>query len=1087
MLFKLAARRLWLAMCLFLIGTIAFAQQKTVSGTVTDANKQPVSGASVVVRGTTMGTTTDEQGRFTITVPNDQARLIVSYVGLDTREVAVGNNTSVDVSLTSTGSTLNEVVVTGYSSQARRDITGSVTVVKAEDLKSVPAANAEQQLQGRAAGVTVTTSGVPGQAATVRIRGFGSFQNNEPLFVVDGIPTTSIQSLNPNDIESMQVLKDAAAASIYGSRASNGVIVVTTRQGRQGTAKVSYNTYYGRQNPGKGFTNLLNPQETAELTFLAYKNSGQTPPANQYGSGTSPVLPDYVLVGSSGGAGIMPGDPRVDPSRYRLDRNNPGAAYLIVPANKAGTNWFDEITRTAPMMNHNIAVSGGANKSRFLFSLDYFDQDAITVFNFYKRYTARINTEFSVKNNIRIGENLQVAYDENNGAGGTTSNGGFNNEGTPIAFSYRLQPIIPVRDIMGNYAGSRGPGLGNASNPYANLERGKDNRGQGMNMFGNIYAEVDFLKHFTARSSFGGSMGNFNYYFFNFRTYENSENNTGNAYTEGSGRNRNWTWTNQVTFKKTFGGVHDLTALAGTEANEGYGRSMETGVAGLFSDAPDFRAINTGSSITRAVGSPGTPTSLFSIFARADYTYNDKYLASVTVRRDGSSRFGPEFRYGTFPAGSIGWRISRENFMQGINWLTELKLRASYGIMGNQQPVSPINQFTTFGQGPGASFYDINGTSTTLTQGFVANFVGNPQGKWEENVTQNVGFDASLFGGKTDIIFDYYIKKTNDLLFRAPNTATLGFVPYLNPAAQNIAGMRNSGIDLGITQRANIGGTRGVSMDGTFTFTTYNNKITALAPSVTNFEGGGSRIGNFVRNEVGRPVSGFYGYKVVGLFQSAAEVSSAPTQANAAPGRFRYEDNNGRDADGKLTGKPDGKITGDDRTFFGDPNPDFTYGLNLNTTYQAFDVSVFFYGVQGRDLINYTRYFTDFFPSFAGAKSKDALYNSWSDKNRNAKTPIVENNSNFSNNSVPNSYYLEDGSYLRLKNLSIGYNLPKAALSRFKIDRLRLYVQGTNLFTATKYTGLDPEVSLQNETAFGFDAGSYPNVKQYTVGLNVNF
>jgi hypothetical protein len=400
------------------------------------------------------------------------------------------------------------------------------------------------------------------------------------------------------------------------------------------------------------------------------------------------------------------------------------------------------------------------------------------------------------------------------------------------------------------------------------------------------------------------------------------------------------------------------------------------------------------------------------------------------VRRDGSSRFGPEFRYGTFPAGSVGWRISREDFMRGINWITDLKLRASYGIMGNQQPVSPINQFTTFQGAPGASFYDINGTSTTTQQGFVANFIGNPQGKWEENVTQNYGFDASLFNGKTEIIFDYYIKETNDLLYRAPNAATLGFVPYLNPAAQNVAGMRNSGIDLGITQRLRSGGARGLGLDATFTFTSYNNKITALAPSVSNFEGGGSRIGNFIRNEVGRPVSGFYGYKVIGIFQDAAEVTGAPTQQGAAPGRFRYQDTN-----------KDGIIGGEDRDFFGDPNPDFTAGLNLNARYRGFDMSIFFYGVQGRDLINYTRYFTDFFPSFAGAKSKDALYNSWSDKNRNAKTPIVENNSNFSNNSVPNSYYLEDGSYLRLRNLSIGYTVQGATLSRLKLDRLRFYIR----------------------------------------------
>ena len=1067
MLLNLTALRLWLAAGLLFLSSFAIAQQKTVSGRVTDAKNEPLVGASVTVKGTNTGTTTDESGRFTLSVPNDQAVLIVSYVGLDTKDVTVKGVTNMDVSLGSTGSTLNEVVVTGYSSQARKDITGSVSVVKVEDLKSVPSSNAESQLQGRASGVTVTSTGVPGASPTVKIRGFSNFGANSPLYVVDGVPTGDLRGLNPNDIESMQVLKDAASASIYGSRAAQGVIIVTTKRGRQGLAKVSYNSYYGQQDPGKGFTNLLNPQEQAELLFLAYQNSpGQTRPTNQYGTGSKPILPDYILAGSTGG--LFEGDPRVDPAKYRLNIDDPGSAYLIVKANKEGTNYFDEITNRAPIMNHNLAVSGGANKSRYLFSLDFFDQKGILIHNFYKRYTSRINSEFSIKNNIRLGENLQVSYTEDNTPGN-------NNEGTEIAFSYRNQAIIPVYDIMGNFAGTRGPGLGNGQNPVASRIRAKDNRGQNMALFGNIYAEVDFLRHLTARSSFGGQMNSGNYYFFTNRTYERSENNSGNSYREGFNRFRSWTWTNQLTYKNVFNSVHDITAVAGTEAIEEFGRSIEGGRSDYFLENEDFRSLNNGSSGQIATGGPFTPASLFSIFGKVDYTFNEKYLASVTVRRDGSSRFGPENRYGTFPAFSLGWRISKERFMEGLDFISDLKLRGSYGIMGGQR-INPGNAFTQFNQGIGSSYYDINGTSTGAAAGFQSSFIGNLAGKWEENITTDIGFDASLFGGKTELVFDWYNKATNDLLYQRRGVATGGLAFAAARTFYNTASMVNKGVDIMLSQKAGVGtGTNRVKLDLTGTFTTYKNEITKLADGNTFYETGGSRIGNFVRNAIGQPVGSFFGYQVTGLFQDTVDVARSPKQEGAGVGRFKYQDTNN-----------DGKISDSDRVYFGDPNPDFTYGFNVNAGFKAFDVSVFFYGSKGAEAINYVRYFTDFYPSFAGAKSEDLLYNSFSATNKGAKTPIAENVSNFSNNRVVNSYYLEKASYLRLKNLTVGYNLSPKLLNRIRMDRLRLYVQGTNLFTKTKYTGLDPEI-IGGQDNFGIDAGAYPTVRQFLFGLNVNF
>ena len=1040
-----------------LLCTAAFAQ-RTITGKVTGPDGSPVSGATVAVKGSSTATSTGADGSFVINAPNASV-LVFSYIGYDVMEVSTVGRSDFNIGLKEKSNNLNEVVVTGYTSQAKKDITGSVAVVNTGDLKSIPAANAESQLQGRASGVTVTTDGRPGEGASVRIRGFASFSTgNEPLYIIDGVPAGGLTGINPNDIETMQVLKDAASASIYGARASNGVIIVTTKKGRQGGAKVSYNMYYGSQNPGKGYE-LLNSQEYANAVWAAYKNAGQTPPNSQYGNGANPVLPDYILPG-----GKKIGE--VDETKYNLNLDDVNGSNLIVKANKQGTDWYDVITNNAPIMNHNISVSGGADRSRYMMSFDYFDQKSIMAFSFFKRYSLRVNTEFNVKKNIRIGQNLQVLTSERN-------NTGNNSEGSELGFAYRNQPIIPVYDIAGNFAGSRGPNLGNSANPYAVRYRSRDNRGQDFGIFGNLYAEVDFLRHFTARTSIGGQLSYGNFYGFNFITYENSENNTNNSYSEGFNRFRSWTWTNTLQYKNSFG-KHDITALVGTEAIEDWGRSISAGRAGYFIEDLNFRAVSNGTTITDASGSPFTPSALYSLFGNVNYVYADKYLASATVRRDGSSRFGPNNRYGVFPAFSVGWRISREDFMKDVKWITDLKLRASWGQMGNQR-INPANAYDAFRGAVGSSGYDLNGSSNSVIPGFQQSFVGNPNGKWETNTTTNVGFDATLFGGRTEVILEWYNKSTSDLLYQLPAPATAGAGAASAPAFYNVGSMRNTGIDLLITQRNLLGSKSKFNIDGTFTFTTYKNEITKIADDIDFFDARGSRIGNWVRNQKGRPISSFFGYQVEGLFQSPDDVAKSPTQDGAGPGRFKYADLNG-----------DKQITPADRTFIGNPNPDFSYGLQLNARYGGFDLGVFFYGVQGRDAMNYVRWWTDFFPSFQGNKSKDLLYNSWTPSNTGATTPINENVSNFSTNTTVNSYYLEDASYFRLKNLTLGYTLPGSMTNKIKIDRARIYFQATNLFTVTKYTGLDPEI-IGGDTGFGVDEGIFPTVKQFLVGLNINF
>jgi TonB-linked SusC/RagA family outer membrane protein len=1051
--------------------------QKTISGKViSNADSQPVAGATVSIRGTQAATQTATDGTFSIRSSQSDPVLVISSVGFSNVEVSAnGRSVLGNISLTPAASALNEVVVTGYSSQRRKDITGSVSVVKAADLQAVPATTAENQLQGRAPGVVVTSNNQPGSVSTVRIHGFSSFTGNDPLYIVDGVPVSSLLGINPDDIESMQILKDASSASIYGARASNGVIVVTTRKGRQGTAKVTYNMYYGIQDPGKGWTNMLNPREYADLQWLALKNSGQTQQSVQYGTGATPVLPDYILAGSA--SGVKEGDPAANPALYDLNYTNLGDAnyspYLIVKANKEGTNWWKALTRKAPITNHNVTVSGGASdKSRYLFSLNYFNQDGIVINNFYKRYTARINTEFNIKKNIRIGENLQVYFAQGNAAANNT-------EASELQLSRLILPIIPIYTINGDFAGTKGNGLGTSDNPIAVRERVKNNRANNSNLLGNAYVEVDFLRHFTARSNFGGLYTTSDYKNYPTIEYEGAENNRNPTFAEGFSKFRSWTWTNQLTYKNTFGD-HNLQALAGSESVEESGDQIVGSRSNYFSYFNvNYITLSSGTSNQLVSGVPTTPSALFSLFAKVDYSFKDKYLVSGTIRRDGSSRFGSENRYGVFPAGSLGWRVSEEPFMQNIRWISDLKIRGSYGTMGNQR-INAANQFTQFATSNGSASYDIFGTSNIPTSGFYLSFVGNTGGKWETNVSSNIGFDATLFNNQTNIVFDFYQKKTKDLLYTVEQIATAGGTASGNPPFFNVGSMKNWGIDMAVSQRANLG--NAIKLDATLTFTTYKNEITGITDGITFFDYNSplneqNRIGGvFTRNAVGHAVNSYYGYQVTGLFQNTEDVSKSPTQKDAAPGRFKYLDAN-----------RDGTIDANDRVFFGNPNPDFTYGLNINLSYKRFDITAFLYGVQGKDAINYSRFQTDFYATGITNKSEDALYNSWSPSNPNAKVPIQENTSTFSTNGVPNSFYKENASYLRLRNLSLGYNLPASLLSRFKIDQFRIYAQAVNLFTITKYTGLDPEIITTDDRAAGIDSGVYPTVRQYLVGLSINF
>ncbi len=1073
-------------LCLLFSFLFSQAQNQTVTGKVfNDADRKPIPGVTVTVKGTKTATVTNEDGSFTLRGLDPGAVLQFTSVGFQSIEVAASRADM--VSMKSSESIMSELVVVGYTSQKKRDITGAVSVVDVEQMNKQPAPTVTDKLQGQVSGVTITTSGSPGEPPRFRIRGFNSLTgSNDPLFVVDGVPTTSITDINPNDIATMQILKDAGAASIYGSRASNGVVILTTRRGK-GKTRISYDGFYGTQQPKiNNPYHMLSPIDQANLKWMALKNTADLagiPVAYSdalYGSGSSPVLPDYILP-----VGKMEGDPAVNPSLYYVNPNYTDQAdyakfYRITKANKAGTDWMSEIFNPAPIQSHNISASGGSEQGSYLFSMNYFNQQGVLSNTYNKRYTLRSNSQYNFNKNIRIGENLAYSIIDNPRIT-------ILDEGNAVSMAYRQQPIIPVYDIMGNYAGTFGPtGLGQATNPVAARQRTANNKGLGNRLFGNVFGEVDFLKHFTFRTSFGGEYFSFRGNWFDYPTYENQENGSTNAYNENSGSGFNWTWTNTVTYTQSFG-EHNIKLLAGTEAYNERGNMLQVKNTDYFSFDPDYTSMITGAG-NPTVNTDGTDkwsASLYSLIARLDYNFAGKYLIGATIRRDGSSKFAPANKYGVFPAFSAAWRLSDEQFLKGLSWLNDLKLRGSWGIMGNQLGLAANNQFTTFASGRSSSFYDVNGTSNSLILGFQQGRYGNPNAKWEAQKSSNIGFDATLWNRALEISADYYVKSVSDMLYPVtlPGTAGAADVPYVN-----VAKMRTAGLDLSLGSHFDVN--KDLGFDITATVTTFKNKIQYIADGNTYFEDQGRRFnsGGIIRNMVGESMSSFYGYKIVGFWNSQAEIDAANEvarkatnnpdavyQTDAAVGRFRYDD------------KGAGIVTADSRQILGSPNPDFAYGLNLGGQWKDLDFSFTFYGVSGAQVWNQVRWWTDFYPSFAGGKSQTALYDSWRPDHMNAKAPIQENAGSFSTNGAPNSYYVENGSYLRLRNMQIGYSFNGEWTKKLGISRFRAYVQGVNLFTITKYSGMDPEIGGGDANSFGVDEGAYPVVKQFLLGINLSF
>lgn len=1050
-----------------------------VRGQVTDSKDVTLPGVSIQVKGTSLGTVTDTDGKFSISVPPTSI-LIFSYIGYVSQEIPVNNQNTINVSLETDAKSLNEVVVTGYTTQRKKDISGSVAIVNIGDATKIPATSSEQLLQGQAAGVTVINQGAPGASSTVFIRGISNFGNSSPLYVIDGVQINSMSQINPTDIESISVLKDAGAAAIYGISGGNGVIVITTKKGKSGKPTINYDGYYGTQQPlGGNVWHLLNPTQQSQLAFLA--NDQPTEFLYPGGPGS---LPTYGYQGGSAAGSFGSAGSTTDPSitkYYHFDASNPGNDFLVQKFNQQGTDWFHEIFKAAPEQQHTLTASGGSDKSTYLFSLNYVNQQGTLIDTYEKRYTARLNTNFNIKDHIRFGENGYIYYRDNNG--GSSYNN--QSEGNAISYTYREMPIIPVYDIAGNYGGGydapAGKIVGIGANPVAIQARTVNNYSRYWNIQGNIFAEADIAKYFTVRTSIGGNVNNNYYYGLGYNPYENAEGHSivNSAY-EGSLYTSNYNWTNTILYHQTFG-KHKVQVFAGYEQKASSGRQIQGNGTSYFSMDPNYLQIQYGTANDLPVSYIFQPYSTESVFGRLDYSYNDKYILGATLRRDGYSAFYPGRQWGTFPSVSLAWRISQEDFLKGVSWINDLKLRGSYGLAGNNSNIGGSNAYSQSSSGTGASYYGITGSSNSITQGFYQSSIGNPKTTWETDKILNVAFDATLFN-HLDLNVEYYKKSISGLLFQLPLAATVGgaSAPYVN-----VGDVQNKGFDIAATYHGKVN--KDISFSIGANITTYHNIITSLPSG--SFTVASSRDNNIVREKVGDPIGEFYGYKVVGIYQNASQVSSLPGYSGALPGSFIYQDVNG-----------DGKIDANDRTDIGNPNPKFTYGLNLNATYKRFDFTMVLYGSSGNKDFNYVKYWTDFYSTFQGGKSLDLLNNSAIVSNGVVTNPGATLPSaayaQAMGSSTISSYYVENGSFLKCRVLQIGYTFDPSALKRIGFDKLHIYAQGTNLFTITKYSGLDPELvpSVNNlndgnqSAAFGIDYGAYPNnQKQYILGVNLTF
>lgn len=985
-------------------------QQKDVTGKVTDSSGAPLPGVTVVVKSTTNGTITDFDGHYNLTnVPSD-ATLVFSFVGMKAQEVTVEGKSTINISLAEDAIGIEEVVAIGYGTMKKSDLTGSVATVSATDLAAYPALGATQAIQGRASGVMVTSkNGEPGTEPRIRIRGGTSINaSSEPLYVVDGFAGGAVPA--PEDIQSIEILKDASATAIYGSRGANGVVLVTTKSGIAGKTKVEFNTSYSVQKIGKKL-DLLNGQEFAELMNDMYINDGLTTV------------------------------PYPNPLQYGK-----------------GTDWQDEIFRTGILQNYQLSVGGGKENIKFYTSANYYGNKGAIINSNFNRISGLTNLDINVNDHITLGTKMNFIRTTRDGVRTQEASGSTTGTGVIMA-ALKFEPVQGIYNEDGSYTRHK---IGDPhDNPVATAKEREDNTVADV-FQGNSYAEIDLLKNLIFRSTFGVQIYNSRYGQYVPKTL------TGGQIYGGIGSissNKNTVLLNEnyLTYNKELNELNKLSFMAGYSYQSYRSEYWNASNRNFISDSFSFWNLGGGSNYQSA-SSGLTEWKLASFYGRFNYNFANKYLLTFTGRYDGSSRFGANNKWAFFPSGALAWNVKEESFLKDVSELSHMKVRVSYGLTGNTE-IGSYKSLALFTP------------STTIQDGSTVNAVipytvANDNLTWESTAQSDLGIDIGLFDERLIFTADYYYKKTSDLLYNVPLPEYSGFSTSL----QNIGSVENKGWEFALTT---VNTNTALKWNTNFNISFNRNKILKLAGGDVLYMTVPGHI-NSTYSQIlreGEVVGAFYGWVADGIYQQGDDFSAEPGKV---PGNIKYRDVNGRDTNGKLDGKPDGVVNSDDRIIIGNPHPDFIFGFNNEFSYKNFDLNIFFQGSVGNDMLNYTRMELDWLAGRSNA-TKDALRR-WTPTNTDTDVPMTSG----SNKAEVSTRWVEDGSYIRLKNLSLGYNVQGNILKRCHLSKFRVYVSAQNLITITKYTGYDPEVSYSDSnTNVGLDYGSYPNVKSLTIGVNI--
>ena len=999
-------RLLLLTLCSLFTLVLPAQERKTITGTITDTSGETIIGASVFVKGTTLGTVSDIDGHFMLEVADD-AVLTISYIGYLTQEISLEGRSTLQIVLQEDTQLLDEVVVVGYGVMRKMDLTGAVASVSGETLRDKPLASVGEALQGRAAGVQVISSGKPGDNVSFRIRGISTINNSEPLLVIDGVPTDlGINALNMEDVESVDVLKDASATAIYGSRGANGVILITTRKGKSGDGTIAFSANWGVQSAAN-MPQMLNASQFASLHNEQIANYNHSvSPSSQLAQ-----RPDFA-----------------DPTLW-----------------SSSTDWLDQLFQDAWMKNYTLSYSGGSDKGSYYVSGGMLDQEGIVLNTSYRRYTVQFNSESKVRPWISFGHNLTLSHDEK-------KQGSYDIRNTMAAL-----PTQPVYNEDGSWSGPGEPAyqFGDIRNPIgtATLSKSATN---GYNVLGNIYAEIKPADKLTFKS-----LGGIDFKFWDNNSFSPKYDwkpipQPQSSLNESSNNSLTYLWDNTLTYLDTFADKHTVNAMIGSSAQNNTYNYMSAGVQGFLSDANN--QLNNGLT-DPTVGGSRNDWSMLSLIGRVNYNYDNKYLVTATVRRDGSSRFSEENRWGTFPSFSAAWRLSEEAFFERGGRVDDVKLRLGYGETGNQGGIDNYAYFTRLKTGQ----YVFNGTPVSTLYPLV---MPNPDVQWESVKQFNIGADIALLGQRLNVTLDAYLKNTSDMLVPMSVPITTGYSDIYVPSI-NAGEVQNRGVELTLSSR-NL--TSAVKWDTDFNISYNQNEVMKMNDGIALFTGGDINMTKVQVSTEGKPVNTFYGYVTNGLFQTEQEVDDYAVQVSGgtAPGDIRFLDldNNG-------------VINADDRTYIGNPFPNWSFSMNNSLSYKDFDLQIFFQGIADADIYNANRIWQESMSIPQNQTTK--VLDRWRGEGTSNTVPrAVYSDPNM--NVRHSDRFIEDGSYLRLKNLTLGYTLPAALAQKVQLSTARLYLSCQNLFTLTNYSGFDPEVG-----AGGVDMGTYPVTRTVSLGVNIQF